>query len=228
MSQKKSEHDELDNINLALSNSEQFIEKYQKPILIAVTVIIIAVCGFLAVRHFYLMPREQQAQAEMYKGVFYFEKDSFQVAANGNGADFKGFAAIADDYSFTDAANLASAYAGISFYNLGQYEQAIKYLKKFDADEQMIAPSIIGTIGDSYVNMDKFEEGVSYFEKAAKKADNEMLSPIYLKKAGIVYEKLNNHKKALEAYQTIKDKYSNSVDAQDIDKYITRASEKSK
>jgi tetratricopeptide repeat protein len=228
MSHEKKELDELDKVNAALSSSEQFIQQYQKPILLGLLAIVIIVSAIIGVRHFYVLPREDKAQAEMYKGVFYFEKDSFQLALQGNGADFIGFKAIADEYSSTKAGNLAAAYSGLSLYNLGKYDEAITYLKNFDADEEFISPAIIGTIGDCYVNMDKYEEGVGYFERAAKKADNDMLSPIYLKKAATVYEKLGNKKKALEMYQKIKDSYPKSMSNQDIEKYIVRDEETGK
>ena len=228
MSHEKKELDELDKVNAALSSSEQFVQQYQKPILLGLLAIVIIVSAIIGVRHFYVLPRENKAQAEMYKGVFYFEKDSFQLALQGNGADFIGFKAIADEYSSTKAGNLAAAYSGLSLYNLGKYDEAITYLKNFDADEEFISPAIIGTIGDCYVNMDKYEEGVGYFERAAKKADNDMLSPIYLKKAATVYEKLGNKKKALEMYQKIKDSYPKSMSNQDIEKYIVRDEETGK
>ena len=228
MSHEKKELDELDKVNAALSSSEQFIQQYQKPILLGLLAIVIIVSAIIGVRHFYVLPCENKAQAEMYKGVFYFEKDSFQLALQGNGADFIGFKAIADEYSSTKAGNLAAAYSGLSLYNLGKYDEAITYLKNFDADEEFISPAIIGTIGDCYVNMDKYEEGVGYFERAAKKADNDMLSPIYLKKAATVYEKLGNKKKALEMYQKIKDSYPKSMSNQDIEKYIVRDEETGK
>ena len=107
MSHEKKELDELDKVNAALSSSEQFIQQYQKPILLGLLAIVIIVSAIIGVRHFYVLPRENKAQAEMYKGVFYFEKDSFQLALQGNGADFIGFKAIADEYSSTKAGNLA-------------------------------------------------------------------------------------------------------------------------
>ena len=137
MSHEKKELDELDKVNAALSSSEQFIQQYQKPILLGLLAIVIIVSAIIGVRHFYVLPRENKAQAEMYKGVFYFEKDSFQLALQGNGADFIGFKAIADEYSSTKAGNLAAAYSGLSLYNLGKYDEAITYLKNFDADEEL-------------------------------------------------------------------------------------------
>lgn len=224
MSKETKSHDELDSVNEALTRSEQFIEQNQKTIITVVVAIILVVSLILSIRYFYILPKQERAQSEMFKGVFYFEKDSFQLALNGNGIDYAGFEAIADEHSSTPAGNLAQAYAGISHMRLGNYEQAIKYLEEFDADDDMVAPTLIGAIGDCYVNMDKVKEGISYFEKAAKKADNELISPIYLKKAGIAYESLKEFDKAVNAYKTIKDKYPSSMEASDIEKYIERAS----
>lgn len=223
---KKLEHDQLDSVNEVLSRSEQFIEQKRKPILIGIIILIVVVAAIMAIRQFYMLPREAKAQSEMFKGTYYFEKDSFQLAVKGNGGDFAGFESIADEYSSTDAGNLAKAYTGISYMRMGQYDNAIKYLKDFDADDILISPAIVGAIGDCYVEMDKTKEGVSYFEKAAEKADNNLISPIYLKKAGIAYESLGENDKAVKAYQTIKDKYATSVEAADIDKYIEKASVK--
>lgn len=220
---KQAKHDELDNVNEALSRSEQFIQEYQKPIFIGVLIVIIAASIYLSVRHFYILPREAKAQAEMFRGTFYFEKDSFQLALNGNGADFVGFEAIAKEHSSTAAGNLAQAYAGLCYMHLGQYENAVKHLKEFDASDILVSPAILGAIGDCYIEMDKTNEGIEYFEKAAGKAENELISPIYLKKAGIAYESLKNYDKAIAAYQQIKDKYPSSMEGADIEKYIVRA-----
>ena len=44
-----------------------------------------------------------------------------------------------------------------------------------------------------------------------------------LEKAGLAYENLKEYGKAVEAYKRIKEQYYNSMEASDIDKYITRA-----
>ncbi|OAV63263.1 hypothetical protein Barb4_05431 [Bacteroidales bacterium Barb4] len=75
------------------------------------------------------------------------------------------------------------------------------------------------------MNLGETEKGISYFEKAAKQADNEVVSPVYLKKAGIAYESLQQYKDAAKVYTAIKEKYYTSTEASDIEKYITRANE---
>ena len=205
-----------------VSKSELFIEQNSKKILLGIVALAVIVGAFFGYRHGYLMPLQEKANVAIFKGEQYFLKDSFQLALNGNGADYDGFEAIIDQYGNTNAGNLAKAYAGICYYKLGETEKALEKLKAFDPKDNMISPAIIGLIGDCYVNMDNAQEGVTYFEKAATAANNEVISPIYLKKAGFAYESLQQYDNAVKAYTTIKEKYFNSVEAADIDKYIAR------
>lgn len=207
-----------------VSKSERFIENNSKKIIYGIIAVALVVGAILGFKHGYLIPQEKKAAAAIFKGEQYFAKDSFNLALNGNGADFLGFEGIIDKYGSTASGNLAKAYAGICYFKMGDTKNAIAKLKSFSGDDSMISPAIVGLIGDCYVNMGDVKEGVSYFEKAAKKADNVVISPVYLKKAGIAYENLKQYDDAVKAYTTIKEKYYNSTEAADIDKYIARAS----
>ena len=220
---KAQQQDEVDKMNNVLSVTEQWIEDNQKWIITAIVVIIAVVAGYLALRHFYLEPRGEQARAEMYKGEIYLERDSFNLALNGDGGDYLGFKAIADKYSNTTAGNLAKAYAGICCYNLGNNEEALEYFKKYDGDDDIFATNITGMIGNCYANMGEYDLAIKNFVKAADKADNELTSPIFLKKAAVVAENKGDYAKAIKFYEEIKDDYSNSYIGRDIDKYIERA-----
>ena len=211
-------------IGVIVSRTEEFIEKNTKKIIYGVVAIAVVVGAFIGFKYGYLVPQEKKANAAMFKGEQYFAQDSFALALNGNGADYLGFEAIIDDYSGTDAANLSKAYAGICYFKMGDSQKALDLLKSYDGSDKMIAPSVTGLIGDCLVNAGKVEEGISYFEKAASQADNEVVSPVYLKKAGLAYESLKQNEDAVKAYTTIKEKYFNSLEASDIDKYIVRAS----
>ena len=207
-----------------VSKSERFIENNSKKIIYGIIAVALVVGAILGFKHGYLIPQEKKAAAAIFKGEQYFAKDSFNLALNGNGADFLGFEGIIDKYGSTASGNLAKAYAGICYFKMGDTKNAIAKLKSFSGDDSMISPAIVGLIGDCYVNMGDVKEGVGYFEKAAKKADNVVISPVYLKKAGIAYENLKQYDDAVKVYTTIKEKYYNSTEAADIDKYIARAS----
>ena len=188
-----------------------------------VLAVILAVAGFLMVKQFYFAPMEEEAQNAMFKGEFYFEQDNFEVALNGNEADFIGFKAIADEYSGTKAGNLANAYAGICAYNLGNNDEALEYLEAYDGNEPLLYPNVLAMIGNCYANMGDYDKAMKNFTKAAEEASNPVISPLFLVKAATVAEKTEDYAKAVELYQEIKDKYENSVIGQDIDKYIERA-----
>ena len=211
-----------------VSKSELFIETFSKKIISGIIALIVVVGAIFAYRQLYSLPRQQKASTALFKGEQYFARDSFQLALNGNGADYDGFEAIIKEYGSTDAGNLAKAYAGICYAKLGENEKALNYLKSFSASDNMISPAVTIALGDCYVNMDNTKEGIKCFEKAAKDANNVVLAPIALKKAGIAYESLKQYKEAVKAYTTIKEQYFNSMEAADIDKYITRASELAK
>ena len=213
MTQKQNTPDEVDKMNEVLSSSEQFIEKNQKGISIVILVVVIAVGAWLGLRHFYFEPREATAYAEMFKGEFYLDADSFALALNGNGADYIGFEAIANEYSHTDAGNLAAAYAGICYFNLGNNDEALNYFKKFKADDKFVSPNVLGMIGNCYANMDQTADAI-------------LFSPFYLQKAATIAEATGDYNKALALYNQIKNDYATSSIARDIDKYIERAQAK--
>jgi tetratricopeptide (TPR) repeat protein len=222
MSEKTEKKDDLQQVNEALSRSEQFIEKNQKNLLIALAIIVVLVGGVLLFRHSYVAPRESQAQAMIFMGEQYFAVDSFQLAIHGDGAEYIGFEGIIDEYGITKTAKLAAAYAGLCYKSMGDYKTAVDYLNKCKADDIMVSPALLGAIGDCYVEMQEYGKAVSYFEKAAE-SDNELLAPIYLMKAARVYEKEAKYNKALKVYEQIQSEYPLSQEGMDVERFIERA-----
>lgn len=212
----------IEAVETALSRSEQFIEDNQK-IITTVVIIIIAIVGiYLGYKKFYLKPLEEEAQSQMFIAAQYFERDSFKLALNGD-VNYPGFLGIIDDYSATRAANLANYYAGISYLNIGQFENAIEYLGAFSANDKMLKPISLGAIGDANMELGNKEEAVSFYLKATKASENDFTTPIYLMKAGQAYELIGDYKSALEVYKQIKEKHKKSAEGRVIEKYITRA-----
>jgi len=206
-----------------VSRSEKFIENNKKNISYGIIGIAILIGIIMAYNQLYKIPHSNNAAVALFRGEQYLQRDSFNLALYGNGIDYDGFEHIIKKYGGTKSGNLARAYAGICYYKTGDMESAIKLLKSFNSQDDIIAPSIVGLIGDCYVESGDIEQGISFFEKAALKANNDFISPIYLKKAGIAYENLQQYDKAIKAYTTIKEKHAASMEAMDIDKYIVRA-----
>jgi len=213
----------FENIGEALTTSEQFLEKNQRSILIGLLIVVIAVGAFLAYHYLYRTPRNEKAQTAIFKGERYFQEGADSLALFGNGNDYIGFESIIDQYKGTRTADLARAYAGITYNRLGNNEKALEHLKKFKGGDLLITPAVTGAIGDVYMNMGKTDEAITHFLKAAKEADDEMLSPIYYKKAGEAYLSNANYDKAIEIFTQIRENYYNSPEAQEADKFIQQA-----
>lgn len=228
MSKKKSEAHEtgFESVEMALSRTEQYIEENKKSLSIIVGVIVLVVGGYLLYNKLILQPKEVEARSQIFRAEQYFEKDSFLLALEGDG-DALGLIDIIDEYGITNTANLAYYYAGISYLRIGEYENAIEHLKKFDSNDKLVSVVALGAIGDAYVELDDYAEAVSFFEKASNKNPNDFTSAIYLKKAGLTYEAMENYKKALDCYEKIKLDYPNSDEARDIDKFIEAVKMKS-
>ncbi|MGD2034842.1 MAG: tetratricopeptide repeat protein [Bacteroidales bacterium] len=227
MSKKKSEHHDtgFESVEHALTRTEQYIEENKKSLSIIVAVIMGIVGVYLAYNKFILLPKEKEAQSQIFRAEQYFERDSFLLALEGDG-DAYGFIDIIDEYGITETANLAHYYAGICYLRLGDYEEAIEHLKKFDSNDKMVSLIAMGAIGDAHVELDDFDEAISFYEEATGKHKNDFVTAIYLKKLGLVYEETENYKKALDAYERIKREFPDSEEARDIDKYIQAASMK--
>jgi tetratricopeptide (TPR) repeat protein len=211
----------LQEVENALTSAEQFFENNQKIITIIFGAAVVIAALFLSLHRFYTIPREQRANEQMFVAEQYFEKDSFNLALNGDG-NYPGFLDIMDDFGGTKSADLAQYYTGVSYLRLGQFEDAIDYLEDFDTDDALVGPVAIGACGDAYAELGDSDKAVKCYIKAANKNDNAFTAPIYLLKAGKLYEILGESDKALKAYSEIKDKYPESTEGRQIDKYIAR------
>ncbi len=197
-----------------------FIEDYQNYLLIGVAALLLIVGGYFAYKYLMLAPKEKEAMAEMMQAEKQFEKDSFALALDNPGEGYSGFLGIIDDYSGTKAANTAKYYAGISYLNLGMFDAAIEYLKEYDEDELVTAIPKYGAMADAYSELDDMENAKKYYKKAVNVTPNELLTPYYLKKLGMLLRSEGNQEEANKYFQRIKDEFPKSTYAQDIEKYI--------
>jgi tetratricopeptide (TPR) repeat protein len=211
----------------SLNQSEAFFLKYKKAIIAAVVALIVIIAGIVLYKTYVSGPREVKASTAIARGQQYFQSGNYEMALNGDSVNFKGFARLADEFSSTAAGNLANLYAGLCNAQLGKWEDAVKFLEKYDgADDQMISPAAEGALGNAYAHLNQLDKAVSHLKKAAEKADNNSLSPTFLIQAGEILESQGKNDEALKLYQTVKEKYFNSMAYQTIDGYIERVSAK--
>lgn len=204
-----------------LNRFEAYINKNKNTITAIFGAFILVVGGYLGFKYLYLQPKEKEAQEQMFFAQKYLEIDSLNLALNGD-KNYPGFLGIIDNYKWTKAANLSHYYAGTIYLRQGKFEEAIDHLKSFDGKGTPLESMALGCIGDAYTELDKMEEGVSYYKKAAYTAENELSTPFFLKKAALCLERLNKNEEAIKLFEELKNKYPNSNEGREADKYIYR------
>src|SRR5580704_11018987 len=197
-------------------------ERYGKVASYVLAGIIIVVGGYFGYRTYILAPKEKQAAEAMFRAEEYYRMDSTRLALNGDNIN-AGFVKIISKYGGTKAANLASFYAGSCYLKLGDYSNAVKYLKDFSTSVKQLQERSYGLLGDAYSEQNKKEEAAEQYKKAGTYFEkDELFSPEYLFRSGYLYESMGKTQDAITMYKMIKDKYPQSQRGVEIDKYLAR------
>jgi len=206
----------------ARDSASGFFEKNQKSVVGIAGLIALLFVGYLLYKFIYKEPRTVAAKEMIYKAEQQFMRDSFALALENPGGDFDGFLDIIDNYNGTPTANLAKYYAGVCYLNLGNFESAIEYLENYNAAGKITPTMKHGAIGDAYSELatPDLDKALSNYKKAAYGPENNLLSPYYLKKYGMLSQKQGDSDSAQKAFSTIKEKYPNSTEGLSIDKYL--------
>ena len=210
------------------SKTQQWVEKNQNIILGLVGVISILVIGVFAYSKLITEPKESKAFNKMYFAQKKFDEailidnDSvYNIVLNGDELNM-GMLDVIEEFSGTNAANLAHYYTGMMYLNMNDYENSIKYLSKFSSNDILLSSLASGSIGDAFAELNQFEDAYDYYVKASK-GDNNYTTPLFLYKAGTVAMRLNKFKKAEEYFTSIKLDYPKSPEAKNIDAFISKA-----
>ncbi len=213
------------------NKAEEFVEKNQKNIFIVIGVVAVLALVYLAYQQFIAKPSQIEASNNMYQAQKYFNeavtattaKDSLYSLALTGGEGKQGFVDIAKQNSGTKAGNLANYYAGMSYLNLKDYQNAVTYLDDFKGEDEALAPLAKGAIGDAFIQLNQPENALDYYTQAASLRQNEFTTPTYLYKAGVTALNLGKASKALGLFNKIKDNYTNSVEATNAEVFIGKA-----
>ncbi|GGF09082.1 tetratricopeptide repeat protein [Flavobacterium limi] len=209
------------------SRTEDWVAKNQKIIIGLVAGIAVLTIGYLAYQKFIEAPKQDEAANEMFVAQQNFQKatdgvasDSlYKLALNGSEGKF-GFVKIADEYSGTDAGNLANYYAGIAYLNTGKFDEAIKYLGEFKSDDMILSALAKGAIGDAYSQKNNQKEALDYYVKAAESNKNDFTTPRFLLKAAKTALTLGQKEDALKYLTDIKENFDGTPEANSVDALI--------
>lgn len=204
-----------------LNHFEHWVNENKTVLTYVVGGLFVLVAAYLAFTRLYLDPKADEATNQMFMAEKYFGEDSLNLALNGDGNNL-GFLQIMDDYKWTEPANLAHYYTGIIYLKQGKFQDAIDQLKDFSGKDKMVTNMSFGAIGDAYSELGNLDDAVDYYKKAAYHFENELTTPMFLKKAGMLLENQKKTAEAKKVYEEIRSKYPNTVEGREMDKYIAR------
>jgi len=221
MANKNKTEDQFAQIEETLTRTEQFIEENQKSLMTIVGAIVGIVALFIVYQNFYIAPMEEEAQAEIYMAELYFQKDSFNLALNGDG-QYLGFLDVADDYRSTNVGQLANYYAGLCYLNTADFDNAIEYLGDFSSDDIILTSLALGCMGDAYMELGDTDAALDAYADAVNNSANDFTAPRYMMKQAMIYTSNGDNNKALDLFKAIQSDYKTSREANGIEKFIAR------
>lgn len=208
-----------------LGNAKELIEglksnKKFKMIAIAVIAVVVLVLGYIVYYNLVFIPNNEKSKTVYWEELIQLENDSLENA-------LEGFEVLAKKYDGKVGGEISNYLTGRILMEKGEFEDALKYLENADIEDVYVGTMVIGLRGDCHVELGNFEKAVKLYDEAAKRKPNEMTTPVYLKKAALVYElELKNFEKATELYTQIEKDYFDYAKTNNIEKYIARSSNK--
>ena len=220
--QKTKQEVRQENTAEQLSRTEQFYEKNKKWIWGAIIAILVIWLASLAYNRYIYQPKCAEAQEQMFPAENNFRAGEYELALNGDG-NVLGFSQVIDDYG-TKAGKAVYLYAGICQLQLGNFEDALAYLKKYKGKEPIMKARALSCQGDAYVGLGQYGEAIAAYKKAEAVNDNTFVAT-YLFKEALAHKALGDNAAALACFKRIREDYPQSLEAMDIDRYISEISE---
>lgn len=202
------------------SKTEEYINKNKKLLIGIGAAVALIIAGYFGYTY-YNEQQNLEGQTEMFQAIYYFEQDSLNLALQGDGNNL-GFSDIADQFSGTDAGNLANYYAGVAYLKKGKYELATLYLQDFSSDDLLIQAKAYSLIGDAFMELEDYSNAADYYDRAASHKPNEYFTPQYLLKEALAYEKMEDIDEARSTYDEVIEEYPESGEYSTALKYKAR------
>ncbi|CUS83895.1 Tetratricopeptide repeat-containing protein [Candidatus Kryptobacter tengchongensis] len=219
---KKIKKQELkeDKLVLTYYKAREFVEKNRKILSYVLTGIIILVAGVIIYRN-NVKAENERAEVLFSRIITYYDNGDYKTAIDGiPQRNIQGLKYIVENYGGTDAGEIATYYLANAYFMLGDYDNALKYFKKYDGNDKLLLSASLAGIASVYEIKGEYKKAGEYFEKASQKFKENILIPEYLYNAGRNYKLAGEREKALRMYERIKKEYPNFTKIRDVEIYI--------
>ncbi|SMO62183.1 tetratricopeptide repeat protein [Fodinibius sediminis] len=211
MSKKQIREDlERDPLLETFSKAQSFYDNNKTTVIGGVLAVVLAIGGLVGY-YYYSENQEEKAQQLMADASTYYMNGDYEKALRGSDTDFTvGFEQIINNYSGTEAGNLAHYYASVSEYNLGNVEQAISYIEEYEVPEGILGVGPISFQAVLMTDAGNHQKAAELYVKAAEWDKNDSTTPYNYLEAANAYYDAGNNEEARKYAQLVVEQYSNS------------------
>lgn len=222
MSKLKNEHMEQD---VLIEYSSRFLHFYRnnKGVVIGTGIGLLLSIALVIGYVVWSIEQEDEAQILLGQAEEYFMMGELQLALEGNDEPFEpGFIQIADNYSRTRAGNLATYYAAVVHFELGEYGEALSYMERFSLPEGVMGVTPVSFHASILSELNRYEEAGEKFLEAAEWTENESMTPYNLIEAAISFEAAGARDRAVTVLNRIIQEYPNSPQVSEAERFKGR------
>lgn len=211
---KKITHKELkqDKLVTAYFESKDWFSNPENKRKVSIGVGIVAV--LIVAAFFYISNRKtksEEAETKLSAVISLYDENKFQEAINGDQASgIMGLNDIVNNYGSTESGQTAKLFLGNSYYNLKDYDNALKQYDDYSGKSEIVKASCLSGVGAVYESKGDMKKAAEYYEKAAKVNKNIVLNQENLFYAIRAYSKAGDKDNARKLFDVMKEQYPKS------------------
>ncbi len=154
-----------------------FLKRNQTAVIAAFVAFLLIVGGGIFY-FFYSQAQEAEAQELLVNAEQSFQQGEFETALWGNDERLRvGLIDIINSYGRTNAGNIARYYAAVAETELGNYDEALRHIERFDPPRGILGVGPISFHAVVLSNLGEYSRAADVFVKAAEWDINEATTP---------------------------------------------------
>ncbi|MEO8513858.1 MAG: tetratricopeptide repeat protein [Ignavibacteria bacterium] len=182
----------------------------KKKVYIGIGVIVaLVVVGFLYMNN--RKAKNEEAEMKLSSVISLYEQGKYPESVNGDPATgVMGLAQIVNEYGSTNSGETAKLYLGNCYYNMKDYDNALKQYDSYGGDNDIVKASCVSGVGAVYEAKGDLKKAGEYFEKAAKVNKGVVINQENLFYAIRSYTNAGDKESAQRVFAFLKDQYPKS------------------
>ncbi|MCX7877146.1 MAG: tetratricopeptide repeat protein, partial [Ignavibacteria bacterium] len=155
--------------------------------------------------------KNEEAETKLSAVINLYEQGKYQEAINGDpAANIMGLLQIVNEYGSTNSGETAKMYLANCYFNLKEYDSALKYFESYGGKNDIIKASCLSGIGAVYEAKGDNKKAAEFFEKAANVNKDIVINQENLFYAIRAYSNAGDKENARRIYTQLREEYPKS------------------